>query len=428
MIFSTTSIIFSLSNYFVFLNNTAHNIFLFAENINNRRVVMKRCICIFLAIMLCFGISRCFLPNEKVFADSQFSDFSSKSYVLVDKSTGEVLFDKNANQKMQVASICKLMTSLITLENIENGKLNLDDKLIASEHACSMEGSQAFLDAGSEYTVRDLLKSVIVASANDSAVVLAEHIGGSEKEFVGMMNKRAKELEMDNTIYANATGLEAPNQYSTAIDTAKILAKISEFGLYKDDCKIWMDDFVHPGGRVTQLVNTNRLIKYYSSCVGGKTGFTDDAGYCLSACAEKNNMSLIAVTLKCKDSASRFRECMDLLNYGFGHYENAVIIKAGEIVPNSICVLQGRTNAIKLIFEKDFNVLKKRGDNLSITTNINLPREIKAPLKSGDIVGSVDIMKNGVIIGKVNIISAETIEKHNYKDVIEKIYDKWSVL
>ncbi len=389
---------------------------------------MKKILCLLLGFLFCFGAFNLVSSEKLALAESQFSGFSSDSYVLVDKDTGEVLVNKNGSQKMQVASICKLMTSLIALEYIDAGKLSLDDKLIASEHACSMEGSQAFLDAGSEYLVRDLLKSVVVASANDSAVVLAEHIAGSENDFVKMMNSRAKELGMTNTIYANSTGLEAPNQYSTALDTAKILSEINKHNIYKEDCKIWMDDFVHPSGRVTQLVNTNRLIKYYEPCVSGKTGFTDDAGYCLSACAEKNNMSLIAVTLKCKDSASRFRECMDLLNYGFNHYENATIIKGGDVVVNSVKVLQGKSENVKLVFEKDFSVLKKRGDKTSITTNLNLPHEIKAPLEEGSIIGHIDILKDGVILGKVNILAAEKIEKHNYKDAIEKIYREWNVL
>lgn len=389
---------------------------------------MKRILCFVIALICVFSIGKSLSFSERVYADSEFSAFSSKSYVLVDKNSGEVLINKNGNQKMPVASICKLMTSLITLESIEEGKLSLEDNLIASEHACNMEGSQAFLDAGSEYNVRELLKSVIVASANDSAVVLAEHIGGSEENFIKLMNAKAKKLGMKNTVYANSTGLEAPNQYSTALDTSKILAEINKYELYKEDCKIWMDEFVHPSGRVTELVNTNRLIKYYQPCISGKTGFTDDAGYCLSACADKNDIQLIAVTLKCKDSASRFKECMDLLNYGFNHYENASIVRCGEGVSNSIRVLMGNKEDIKLVYEKDFSVLTKKGDKNSITTKLNLPKEIKAEIKKNDIIGNIEILKNGVLIGKVNIVSNENIEKHNLRDIIEKINENWNVI
>lgn len=357
----------------------------------------------------------------------QFANFNNKSYVLIDKNSGEVLLDKNSNQKMQVASICKLMTTLITLENIDESKLTMDDMLRASEHACSMEGSQAFLDAGSEYKVSELLKSVIVASANDSAVVLAEHIGGDEVSFVKLMNEKAKELGMKNTIYANATGLPAPNQYSTAYDTTLILAQLNKYEAYKNDCKIWMDDFVHPSGRVTQLVNTNRLVKYYSPCVSGKTGFTDEAGYCLSACASKNNMDLIAVVLGCKDSASRFSECMTLLNYGFDHYEIKNVVEKNAVLEQKVKVLRGKEKEIWLIYQEDFAVLKEKGNNNQIDVNIQLPETVIAPICQGDVVGKAIISKDGVVVGEVNIVALSTVEKQTYKDAINRIGNYWGI-
>lgn len=370
-----------------------------------------------------------FCINESVtYAEDKFADFNNKCYILVDKSSGEVLLEKNSSQKTQVASICKLMTTLITLESIDSGKLSLDDMLIASEHACSMEGSQAFLDAGSSYKVSDLLKSVIVASANDSAVVLAESIGGNESEFCVMMNRRAKELGMQNTIYANSTGLPAPNQYSTAYDTAIILKELNKYDTYKNDCKIWMDDFVHPSGRVTQLVNTNRLIRYYTPCVSGKTGFTDEAGYCLSACANKNNMDLIAVVLGCKDSASRFSECMTLLNYGFEHYEVAKVIDKSALLDQTIKVVKGKTDSVSLRYASDFTVLKEKGNDSQIGVSISLVDKIKGPIVQGDVVGTAVVTKNGVVIGEVNILANESIEKQTYRDVIKNIKEQWNIV
>ncbi len=207
-----------------------------------------------------------------------FSTFSSDSYILIDADSDVVLASKNIEEKMQVASICKLMTCLLTIEKIEDGVINLNDDVVASEYACSMEGSQAFLDAGCKYKVSDVLKSVIVASANDGAVVLAELISGNENAFVSLMNNRAKELGMNNTVYANATGLPQPNQYSTALDTSIILKEIYKHDLYVKNSNIWIDNLIHPSGRKTELVNTNRLIKYYDKCKTGKTGFTDEAG------------------------------------------------------------------------------------------------------------------------------------------------------
>ena len=257
---------------------------------------------------------------------------------------------------MPVASICKLMTSLITLEKLDSSEFKLTDCLVASEHACSMEGSQAFLDVGSSYSVSDLLKSVIVASANDSAVVLAEAISGNENAFVIEMNKRAKELGMNNTVYANATGLPSPNQYSTAMDTSLILREIVKHKLFVDYSNIWMDTLVHASGRETELVNTNRLIKYYSNCKAGKTGFTDEAGYCLVSMATNENLNLIAVTLNCDKPQDRFKESMDLFNYGFANYENVLIIKNPKIA----------------IFNKNFfEYLWKKIDDYWLTNDAN---------------------------------------------------------
>lgn len=387
---------------------------------------MKRIIVLFMFALVC--VSTLFVSTKTCYAETTFPNFNNKAYILVDKTNGEVLLEKNSHQKMQVASICKLMTTLITLENIEDGKLSLEDKVVASEYACSMEGSQAFLDAGSEYKVGDLLKSVIVASANDSAVVLAEHIAGSESEFTKLMNSRAKDLGMNETVYANSTGLPSPKQYSTAYDTTLVLRKLNNFETYKNDCKIWMDDFVHPSGRVTQLVNTNRLVKYYAPCVSGKTGFTDEAGYCLSACASKNNMDLVAVVLGCRDSSSRFSECMDILNYGFAHYEIAKIIDVNDEILDKVSVLKGKENYLPIKYANDFYLLKERGNDSQIKTNISLNTTVKAPISSGDIVGEVTISKNGVVVGKVNIVASEDVDKQTYKDVLEKLNDNWNLI
>ncbi len=280
-----------------------------------------------LTLLICLSITNVLSASVSAYYDDTlFNNFTSSSYILLDADSGTIMVNKNANEKLQVASICKLMTSLITMEKIEAGDLSLDSEILASEHAASMEGSQAFLDAGSKYKVSELLKSVIVASANDSAVALAEAIAGSEQAFVNLMNEKAKELGMNNTVYANATGLPAANQYSTAFDTTIVLKNATSHDIYKQYSNIWMDSFVHPSGRVTELVNTNRLIKYYDYCKSGKTGFTDEAGYCLSSTASNGNLNLIAVTLKCANPQDRFKESMELYNYGFANFENKKII------------------------------------------------------------------------------------------------------
>ncbi len=359
--------------------------------------------------------------------DELFSTFSSDSYILIDADSNTILHGLNPEQKMPVASICKLMTSLLTLERIESGSVSLDDMFVASDYACDAEGSQAFLDAGSSYSVRDLLKSVIVASANDSAIVLAENIAGTEDNFVKLMNERAKNLGMQNTRYSNSTGLPKANQYSTALDTVKLLKQVSKYEIYKKDCSIWMDKLIHPSGRETELVNTNRLIKYYEPCVCGKTGFTDEAGYCLSAVAKKGDMTLIAVALKCDTPSQRFKECMELFNYGFSNFENKKLLTQNEVLNVNIPIVGGRTDIVNVAAQNDFYIISKVGDNKDIELKYELPSELKAPVKMGDVLGKIVILKKGVVMGEVPVVALNEIDKQTYGDIINKIFNNWEV-
>lgn len=359
--------------------------------------------------------------------DELFSTFSSDSYILIDADSNTILHGLNPEQKMPVASICKLMTSLLTLERIESGSVSLDDMFVASDYACDAEGSQAFLDAGSSYSVRDLLKSVIVASANDSAIVLAENIAGTEDNFVKLMNERAKNLGMQNTRYSNSTGLPKANQYSTALDTVKLLKQVSKYETYKKDCSIWMDKLIHPSGRETELVNTNRLIKYYEPCVCGKTGFTDEAGYCLSAVAKKGDMTLIAVALKCDTPSQRFKECMELFNYGFSNFENKKLLTQNEVLNVNIPIVGGRTDIVNVAAQSDFYIISKVGDNKDIELKYELPSELKAPVKMGDMLGKIVILKKGVVMGEVPVVALNEVDKQTYGDIINKIFNNWEV-
>ena len=388
---------------------------------------MKKFVNIFLSLIL---IVACLLPSNQVFAENEkeFQNFSSTSYVLLDAKSGEILTSFNENEKLPVASICKLMTTLLTLEAIDNGTLTLEDEVLASEHACSVEGSQAFLDAGSKYKVKDLLKSVVVASANDSAIVLAEAIGGSETKFVEKMNKRASELGMTNTVYQNATGLNTiDSQHSTALDTAKILKKVEQYDVYNEFCKIWMDKLVHPSGRETELVNTNRLIRYYDYCNGGKTGYTDEAGYCLSSTAEKDGLRLVAVVLNCKDSASRFKESMELYSYGFANFENAKIVDSNINIDKTIKVNGGKVNDVAVHPLQDFYALSKKGEKANYEVNFELDKNVKAPKDLNSVVGKCVVTKNGIVVQEIELGITEKLEKQTYKDVLSKILDDWAL-
>lgn len=388
---------------------------------------MKKILFSFLSIILVISIliSK---PIISVNANALFEEFTSKSYILLDKESGEVITESNSTKKLPVASICKLMTSLITLEKIENSVIDLEDEVIASNYACSMEGSQAFLDEDCKYKIKDLLKSVIVASANDSSVVLSETISGSEKEFVKLMNERAKDLGMNDTVYENSTGLSTPNQYSTAFDTSLILREISKHDLYNELSNIWMDTFTHPSGRITDLVNTNRLIKYYANTLNGKTGFTDEAGYCLASTASNSDLTLIAVVLGCDTPAPRFSESIQLYNYGFANFENKQILFKNQALENSVKVNNGKERIVKVGVKSNFYILNKKGEDSSVNVKYDIKLSAKAPIQVGDVLGKCYIIKNGKIVGDEDIVVLTAIEKQNYKDIIEKVGQDWNLI
>ena len=356
-------------------------------------------------------------------------NITAKSYVVIDKN-GKVLLDKNMNDKREVASICKLMTTLLTFEEIDRGNLSLDDYVIASEYACAVEGSQAFLDAGQEYQVRDLLKSVIVASANDSAIVLAENIAGNETAFAKLMNARAKELGMENTLYANATGLSdsAMQQYSTCLDTAIILNQVSEYDLYGEYSQIWMDKLVHPSGRATELVNTNRLIKYYPYCRTGKTGFTDEAGYCLSSTALKDDLKLTCVVLGSNSSANRFTDSVALYSNAYSNFASEKIINKDELITSEVKVEKGKEDKIKVKYADDFYLTLSKRNKEDYNIVYELVESVKAPINIGDKVGVARVILGGEEVGSVSLVADSIVSEQNYKDIVNKIISKLPII
>lgn len=390
---------------------------------------MRRIVLMILSVcFVCVGI---FCYPENVEAKAMVlgpNNINAKSYIVLD-SNGKILLEKNADEKKPVASICKLMTTLITLEKIARGELSLDDKMLASEYACSVEGSQAFLDAGSEYLVKDLLKSVIVASANDSAIVLAENISGTENDFVAIMNQKAQEMGMYSTIYANSTGLTDKNiQYSTAKDTSIILNKITEFDTYKEYCSIWMDKLIHPSGRETELVNTNRLIRYLPYCVSGKTGFTDEAKYCLASTANKNDLKLTCVVLGCDNASDRFTDSINLYNFTYANFKNNKLISKGGKLERSVRVNRGVEEFVGVQFEQDFNWTSRVGENVDFDIVYNLQEVVSAPISEGDTMGTADIYLGTEYIGSINLVSTKEISEQKFADVMDKIITKFGIL
>ena len=334
------------------------------------------------------------------------------------------MYAKNEKEHLPVASMVKMMTILLTLEEIDQGNLSLDDMITTSENASGMGGSQVFIDPYVEYRAEDLLKSVIVSSANDASVALAEHISGSENAFVVKMNERAEELGMADTNYVNCTGLPAPEQYSCAKDSALLLKQVAEHELYHKYSTIWMDELTHPSGRKTELVNTNRLIRYYEGCDGGKTGSTNEAGCCLSASAKRKNMRLISVVIGAKNSQTRFNECSSLFNYGFANFESKNLLSQNEVA-KEIAINKGKVSTASVYASEDFSVVGKKGEDGGYSVDYNLPSQINAPVNSGDVVGKAIVSKNGEVIKEVDLVMREDVQKLSFKDCLDHITQKW---
>ena len=263
---------------------------------------------IFLAFIISIGCL--WKPhNNFVYAKDEIGiEIKSKSAYLIDPLSNTVIYKKDETKRLPIASICKVMTLLLSFEEIDSGKMSFDENVSISEKASNMGGSQVFLESNASYSVRDLIKSIIVCSANDASVAMAERICGSEELFVEKMNDRAKDLGMENTNFSNCTGLPKPNQYSCAKDVATMYIELTKHSDYFEFSSIWMDEICHPNNRKTQISNTNKLIRFYEGCEGGKTGYTNEAGHCLVASAKRQNMRLVSVVISAVDSKTRFKE------------------------------------------------------------------------------------------------------------------------
>lgn len=350
-------------------------------------------------------------------------EVTARSGLLLSADTGEVLFESNADQKRPIASMVKIMTLLLSFESIDSGKIKLDDMVAVSDRAASMGGSQAFLDAGEKYKADDLLKSIVIASANDSCVAMAEHLCGSVESFVEQMNEKADSLGMKSTVFVNCTGLPAAGQFSTAKDVSKMFSELIKHKNYFEYTKIWMTDFVHNDGRVTGLTNTNKLIRQYGGCDAGKTGYTSEAGHCIAATAMKNDMRLISVIMGGNDSKSRFADAKKLFDLGFANYQAKKFLKAGEIVKDEAAVSGGKKDTVKAMAQKDLTVFGKKGE-LKGELFVQLA-EVKAPVKKGDVIGKAVVKHGGKILAQTDLVAAENVDKANYLDWFSDIIDRW---
>lgn len=367
-----------------------------------------------LAVMLTAVMMLCVLPTK--FNGAELYG-EAKSVILIEASTGEVLYEHNADKRLPPASVTKIMTILLVVEELDKGTLSLTDTIQVSERASKMGGSQVYLKAGEIMSVEDLLKSVIVASANDASTALAEHIAGSVEEFVRKMNERASQLGMVNTVFENPTGLDdsVKDHLTTARDIALMSAELLKHPVIFNYTTIWMDTIRNGEFGLT---NTNRLIRFYKGATGLKTGSTSKAGFCISATAERDGMHLIAVVMGSPSRDSRNETAKALLDYGFSAYRYYKY-EQGEI--GSIDVLYGVKGTLPLIGEGFGKVLPKDVFASGVSAEAVLPKSVKAPIKAGDKIGEIVFSAGGTVIGKVPIRAAETVSRISFSEVLSRL-------
>ena len=356
---------------------------------------------------------------------AQTVPLEAASVLLMDAGTGTVILEKNADEKRPVASVTKLMTILLVLEALDEGKITLEQEVTVSKAAAGMGGSQALLDAGGIYPLSELLKSLIIASANDSAVALAELLMGSEENFAAAMNRRAQELGLNDTHYVNASGLPAEGQYTTARDVAELSREVLKHPTYFEYSGIWMDEIVHKGGRVTQLVNTNRLIRFYEGADGVKTGSTNEAKYCVSATAKRGDERFLAVVLGAPTGAKRFDLAGKLLNYAFENYYTKTFLVKGQVIDKQIPVSGALSRSISASALCDLSVLVKRGEEKNWTMEFNLPKCVRAPQRKGEVIGQAIALRCGERVTDVPIVLCEEIPKLGIPAIIREIFFRW---
>lgn len=366
---------------------------------------------------VCAAVSAVFVPTARA---EGFSAEGRSAY-LVDAATFTPLYAKNENERLPIASMVKIMTVLLTLEAVDRGELSLDEKVPVSENAASMGGSQVFLDAGTEHRAGDLLKSVIVASANDSCVALAERVSGSVEGFVSDMNARAAELGMKDTRFANCTGLPAAESFSTAHDVALMFREVIRHPVYFEDAGVWLEDYVHPDGRTTVMTNTNKLVKFYNGCDGGKTGFTSEAKFCLAATAARDGMRVIAVVAGADSSKSRFNAVSSMFNHAFGSFKAEKLLGAGELVEKRVKVAGGKERSVGVTVSEDIVRLAPRSDKAAAELRLELPDKVKAPVRKGDVVGKGYVVVDGTAVREFDLVAAEDVARASIWDLFRRI-------
>lgn len=367
---------------------------------------MKKIISVLLCILMMIPLSVIAFAEE---SEAVIQSLSAKSAILMEMSSGQVLMEKNADEKLPPASITKIMTLLLVMEELDAGTITLEDKVTASREASSKGGSQIWLKEGETMTVHELIKATAVASANDASTALAEYIAGDETAFVARMNTRAIELGMTNTNFENCSGLDdtAENHYTTARDIAIMSRELMKHEKIKEYTTIWMDSLRNGE---TELVNTNRLVRFYEGATGLKTGTTSKAGYCISATAQREGMELVAVVLGSDNSTDRFEDAKKLLNWGFANY-SIYEPQIDTTLITDVTVLCGEQDKITPVVKSPQPILIKKGTEEQITQRVDICIDVEAPVEKGQKLGAVYFEKDGEVISSCPIISETAVEK-----------------
>lgn len=384
---------------------------------------MKKFIVLMCSVLLSvFGFSSMGFAAEKVSGVVT----GCKSAYLMDSNSGECIYSENERARMPIASVCKVMTLTLCFEAAERGDISFDDSVVASDNAAGMGGSQVFLKSGNSYSIDQLIKSVVVCSANDSCVALSETVCGSEDAFVAKMNKRAAELGCTDTLFANCTGLPKETQYSCARDVALMFANLIKHDRYFSYSKIWLEDFVHPDDRTTSMTNTNKLIRKYSACDGGKTGFTNEAGFCLAATAMKDNMRLVSVVLGADSSDNRFSSTVRMFDYGFGNFKNKIVLDSEIRLNDDFSVRGGKKSTFAVTPERNSYVFSPVDSSPDVSYKI-IAFDVKAPVSKGQQVGVIEVYKDNVLYDTVNAVAAEDVKKASYGDYFKIASENWAI-
>lgn len=378
------------------------------------------------------SISIVFAPATAGYADdkkpSGVSDSelapSARSAILLDADTGTIIYEKNSHDKLPPASITKIMTMLLTMEAIENGRLKMTDKVSTSDRAASMGGSQIFLEPGEEMTVDEMLKGIAMASGNDASVAMAEKIAGSEEEFVKMMNERAAELGMKDTHFANCNGLPVENHYSTAHDIALMSRELLKHEGITKYTGAYQDYLRKDTTKPFWLVNTNKLVRFYPGADGLKTGYTSEAKFCLSATASRDGLRTVAVVLGAPDTKNRNNEISRMFDYGFAQYSKHSIYKKGEML-GSIQISKGVVPQLQLQAEENYSVLVKKGGKTSeLRHEVSIPKSIQAPISAGQVVGKLSVYQGDQLVKEFELKAPAEVKKAGWWKLFKRTTGK----